>query len=87
MSAAPQLGNSVWEASKYCMDQMGQILSKANKSNQPMTAKISCQLDITEYGSEYFIFAFCPQLFPALSVVHDNERKHYNLLPKMEVMY
>ncbi|XP_044747862.1 patatin-like phospholipase domain-containing protein 2 isoform X2 [Coccinella septempunctata] len=53
MSAAPQLGNSVWEASKYCMDQMGQILSKANRSNQQMTAQISCQLDITEYGNNF----------------------------------
>lgn len=55
MSAAPQLGNSVWEASKFCMDQMGQVLSKVTRSNQQMTAQISCQLDITEYGNNFEI--------------------------------
>ncbi|KAL3267309.1 hypothetical protein HHI36_011440 [Cryptolaemus montrouzieri] len=53
MSAAPQLGNGVWEASKYCMDQMGQILNRVNKTRQQISAQISCQLAITEYGNKY----------------------------------
>ncbi|KAK9870801.1 hypothetical protein WA026_009760 [Henosepilachna vigintioctopunctata] len=53
MSAAPHVGNSVWGLSKYCMDQMGQILNKVNKTRQQITAKISCHLAITEYGNKY----------------------------------
>lgn len=51
MVAAPQLGNGVWEVSKYFMDQMGHVLYKVNKKRQQLSAKITCQLAITEYGA------------------------------------
>lgn len=50
MVAAPQLGNGAWELSKVFMDKLSYLLNKVNKKRQQLSAKITCQLAITEYG-------------------------------------
>ncbi|XP_044254020.1 patanin-like phospholipase domain-containing protein atgl-1 isoform X1 [Tribolium madens] len=50
MAAAPQVGNTVWDVSKYFMDQLSHILNRVNKKREQLSAKIICQLDVTEYG-------------------------------------
>lgn len=62
MAAAPQVGNGVWEFSKYFMDQMTSILNKVNKKRQQLSAKITCQLAITEYGGSKFDVESCQDL-------------------------
>ncbi|XP_019869560.1 patatin-like phospholipase domain-containing protein 2 isoform X2 [Aethina tumida] len=62
MVAAPQLGNGVWEVSKYFMDQMGHVLYKVNKKRQQLSAKITCQLAITEYGANKYDVESCQDL-------------------------
>lgn len=55
MAAAPQVGNTVWDVSKYFMDQLSHILSKVNKKREQISAKIICQLAVTEYGGSKFV--------------------------------
>ncbi|CAH0560430.1 unnamed protein product [Brassicogethes aeneus] len=62
MVAAPQLGSGVWEISKYFMDQMGHVLNKVNKKRQQISAKIICQLAITEYGGSKYDVESCREL-------------------------
>ncbi|XP_068908332.1 patatin-like phospholipase domain-containing protein 2 isoform X2 [Tenebrio molitor] len=50
MATAPQVGNTFWDVSKYFMDQLSHLLSKVNKKREQLSAKIICQLAITEYG-------------------------------------
>ncbi|XP_008191795.1 patanin-like phospholipase domain-containing protein atgl-1 isoform X1 [Tribolium castaneum] len=50
MAAAPQVGNTVWDVSKYFMDQLSHLLNKVNKKREQISAKIICQLAVTEYG-------------------------------------
>ncbi|KAJ8922499.1 hypothetical protein NQ315_007529 [Exocentrus adspersus] len=50
MAAAPQIGNSAWELSKFFMDKISYMLNKVNRKRQQISAKITCQLAITEYG-------------------------------------
>lgn len=50
MVAAPQVGNGAWELSKFFMDKMSHLLHKVNRKRQQISAKITCQLAITEYG-------------------------------------
>ncbi|XP_030755609.1 1-acylglycerol-3-phosphate O-acyltransferase Pnpla3-like isoform X1 [Sitophilus oryzae] len=50
MATAPQVGNTLWDVSKVVLDQMSNILSRVNKKRQQLSAKITCQLAITEYG-------------------------------------
>jgi hypothetical protein len=54
MATAPQVGNTFWDVSKYFMDQMSHLLSKVNKKREQLSAKIICQLAITEYGGSMF---------------------------------
>ncbi|XP_050505997.1 1-acylglycerol-3-phosphate O-acyltransferase Pnpla3-like isoform X4 [Diabrotica virgifera virgifera] len=49
MVAAPQLGNGAWELSKVFIDKMTFLLKKINRKRQQLSAKITCQLAITEY--------------------------------------
>ncbi|CAG9856648.1 unnamed protein product [Phyllotreta striolata] len=49
MVAAPQMGNGVWELSKVFMDKLSYLLNKINRKRQQLSAKITCQLAITEY--------------------------------------
>ncbi|RZC41980.1 Patatin domain containing protein [Asbolus verrucosus] len=50
MTAAPEVGNTFWDLSKYCMDQLSHLLNKVNTKREQLSAKIICQLAITEYG-------------------------------------
>ncbi|XP_065159937.1 patatin-like phospholipase domain-containing protein 2 isoform X2 [Atheta coriaria] len=50
MASAPIMGNGLWELSKYFMDQLAGVLNRVNSKRQQISAKITCQLDITEYG-------------------------------------
>ncbi|XP_050303227.1 1-acylglycerol-3-phosphate O-acyltransferase Pnpla3-like isoform X3 [Anthonomus grandis grandis] len=50
MAAAPQVSNSVYEITKVALYQISNLLNKVNKKSRQMSAKITCQLAITEYG-------------------------------------
>lgn len=56
-SVAPHFGNGMCDVAKYCIEQMSQILNKVNKTRQQISAQISCQLAITEYGNKYDVEA------------------------------
>ncbi|CAG9819778.1 unnamed protein product [Phaedon cochleariae] len=62
MAAAPQIGNGAWELSKFILDKMSNILGKFSRKSQQMSAKISCQLAITEYGGNKFDVEACQDL-------------------------
>lgn len=44
------MGSGLWQASKYLVDQLAAIVNKVNTKRQQLSAKIICQLNITEYG-------------------------------------
>ncbi|XP_066999744.2 1-acylglycerol-3-phosphate O-acyltransferase Pnpla3 isoform X2 [Anabrus simplex] len=46
ITAAPDL----WHVSKYFLDQLNDVLNNINKKRQQLSAKITCQLALTEYG-------------------------------------
>ncbi|XP_063914558.1 patatin-like phospholipase domain-containing protein 2 isoform X3 [Zophobas morio] len=50
MATAPQIGNTFWDMSKYFMDQVSHVLNKLNNKREQLSAKITCQLAVTEYG-------------------------------------
>lgn len=50
LGTAPHMGSTLWQVSKYFMDQVTNIVSKVNTKRQQLSAKIICQLNITEYG-------------------------------------
>ncbi|KAL1509177.1 hypothetical protein ABEB36_003953 [Hypothenemus hampei] len=50
LGAAPHVGNLLWDASRVVLDQVSNALNKVNRKSQQITAKITCQLAITEYG-------------------------------------
>ncbi|XP_018326374.1 1-acylglycerol-3-phosphate O-acyltransferase Pnpla3 isoform X2 [Agrilus planipennis] len=56
MSTTPQISNSLWDMSKFVIDQLTSILKKFYKK-QHVNAKITCHLDITEYGGKYDVEA------------------------------
>ncbi|CAH1966929.1 unnamed protein product [Acanthoscelides obtectus] len=62
MVAAPQLGNGAWEVSKFFMDKLSYLLSKVNSKRQQISAKITCQLAITEYGRNKYDVEACQAL-------------------------
>ncbi|VEN48457.1 unnamed protein product [Callosobruchus maculatus] len=62
MVAAPQLGNGAWEISKFFMDKMSYLLNKVNRKRQQISAKITCQLAITEYGGNKYDVEACQAL-------------------------
>ncbi|XP_057658021.1 1-acylglycerol-3-phosphate O-acyltransferase Pnpla3-like isoform X2 [Diorhabda carinulata] len=62
MVAAPQLGNGAWEVSKVLMDKMTFLLKKINRKRQQLSAKITCQLDITEYGKNNYDVESCQEV-------------------------
>ncbi|KAB0797303.1 hypothetical protein PPYR_08297 [Photinus pyralis] len=53
MSSTPRMGNTLWELSKFFMDQLSLLLHKVNVRQQ-LNAKISCQLAISEYGGNAY---------------------------------
>lgn len=59
MVAAPQVGNGVWELSKFFMEKVSYVLNKVNRKRQQISAKITCQLDITEYGGNKYDVEAC----------------------------
>ncbi|KAF7267490.1 hypothetical protein GWI33_019288 [Rhynchophorus ferrugineus] len=50
MATAPQVGNALWDVSKVVLDQMSNVLTRVNRKRQQISAKITCQLAITEYS-------------------------------------
>ncbi|XP_076273462.1 brummer isoform X5 [Rhynchophorus ferrugineus] len=50
MATAPQVGNTLWDVSKVVLDQMSNVLTRVNRKRQQISAKITCQLAITEYS-------------------------------------
>ena len=68
MATAPQIGNTFWDMSKYFMDQVSHVLNKLNNKREQLSAKITCQLAVTEYGgSKLKMFRLC--LFNAISSI------------------
>ncbi|XP_023011944.1 1-acylglycerol-3-phosphate O-acyltransferase Pnpla3 isoform X2 [Leptinotarsa decemlineata] len=59
MIAAPQVGNGVWDVSKILMDKLNHLLNRVNRKRQQISAKISCQLAITEYGGNKYDVESC----------------------------
>uniref|UniRef100_V5GTR4 triacylglycerol lipase n=1 Tax=Anoplophora glabripennis TaxID=217634 RepID=V5GTR4_ANOGL len=59
MVAAPQVGNGAWELSKFFMDKVSYVLNKVNRKRQQISAKITCQLAITEYGGNKYDVEAC----------------------------
>ncbi|CAH1106272.1 unnamed protein product [Psylliodes chrysocephalus] len=62
MMSAPQLGNGAWELSKVFMDKLSYLLNKINRKRQQLSAKITCQLAITEYGKNKYDVESCQDL-------------------------
>ncbi|KAF2905969.1 hypothetical protein ILUMI_00200 [Ignelater luminosus] len=62
MSTAPVMGNGLWDLSKFFTDQFSSLLSRVNSHRQQLTAKISCQLAITEYGGNKYDVESCQDL-------------------------
>lgn len=50
MATAPVMGNSLWDLSKFFMDNLSHVLNRLSSNRQYVSAKITCQLDIAEYG-------------------------------------
>lgn len=51
--AAPSIRNQLWHVSKYVLGQLNTVLrSKTVKRPPKMTANLSCQLALTEYGQQ-----------------------------------
>ncbi|XP_066141434.1 1-acylglycerol-3-phosphate O-acyltransferase Pnpla3-like isoform X2 [Euwallacea fornicatus] len=50
MATAPHVGNFLWDVSRVLLDQVSNVLNKVNRKRQQISAKITCQLAITEYG-------------------------------------
>lgn len=59
MVAAPQLGNGMWEFSKGILEKMSHLLNKVNRKRQQLSAKITCQLAITEYRASKYLLLYC----------------------------
>ncbi|CAG9766070.1 unnamed protein product [Ceutorhynchus assimilis] len=50
MASAPHVSNTLWDISKVMLDQVSNVLNRVNRKSQQVSAKITCQLAITEYG-------------------------------------
>lgn len=61
LAAAPVMGNSLWDMSKFIMDQMGTLLKKVHFNHQ-QHAKVTCQLAITEYGGSKYDIEACQNM-------------------------
>ncbi|CAG9836087.1 unnamed protein product [Diabrotica balteata] len=77
MVAAPQLGNGAWELSKVFIDKMTFLLKKINRKRQQLSAKITCQLAITEYGKNKFDVESCQD-------VQNGNKMNLNFTLKLE---
>lgn len=54
MTTTPSVGNKIWEASKYFLDQLSGAMNKMTNKPRQLSAKIACRLAITEYKGNYF---------------------------------
>lgn len=53
MMAAPSIRNQLWHVSKYVLGQLNTVLKSRTMKRPPkMTANLSCQLALTEYGQQ-----------------------------------
>ncbi|XP_034246089.1 1-acylglycerol-3-phosphate O-acyltransferase Pnpla3 isoform X1 [Thrips palmi] len=50
IALAPRMGNNLYLMSKFIMDEVSRLLKRMNKDRREMSAQITCQLAITEYG-------------------------------------
>lgn len=44
------MGNNLYLMSKFIMDEVSRLLKRMNRERREMSAQITCQLAITEYG-------------------------------------
>lgn len=49
MATTPSMGNKLWDVSKYFLDQLSGIVNKMSNKPRQLSAKIACQLALTEY--------------------------------------
>ncbi|XP_052120170.1 1-acylglycerol-3-phosphate O-acyltransferase Pnpla3 [Frankliniella occidentalis] len=50
IAMAPHMGNNLYLMSKFIMDEVSRLLKRMNRERREMSAQITCQLAITEYG-------------------------------------
>ncbi|XP_059482642.1 1-acylglycerol-3-phosphate O-acyltransferase Pnpla3-like isoform X2 [Neocloeon triangulifer] len=56
LSSAPHIGSNLRQLSQYLMENLATLISSVNNKREQLTAKISCNLAITEYrGTKYDI--------------------------------
>nr|CAD7199613.1 unnamed protein product [Timema douglasi] len=53
MAVSPQMGSNLWLASQYLIDQLAHFLYRMDKTRQQLTAKIICQLAVSQYTAKY----------------------------------
>ncbi|KAK9752169.1 Osteopetrosis-associated transmembrane protein 1 precursor [Popillia japonica] len=58
MTTTPSVGNKIWEASKYFLDQLSGAMNKMTNKPRQLSAKIACRLAITEYKDDLDIESF-----------------------------
>lgn len=50
IALAPRMGNNLYLMSKFIMDEVSRLLKRINRDRREISAQITCQLAITEYG-------------------------------------
>ncbi|GJQ86181.1 bmm [Trypoxylus dichotomus] len=58
MATTPSVGNKIWEASKYFLDRLSNVLNKVSNKPRQVSAKIACQLALTEYTDDLDVEAY-----------------------------
>ncbi|KAI4463341.1 calcium-independent phospholipase a2 ipla2 -related [Holotrichia oblita] len=58
MTSTPSVGNKIWEASKYFLNQLSGVMNKMTNKPRQLSAKIACRLAITEYKDDLDIEAY-----------------------------
>lgn len=57
MKNAPHFGSNLKQLSQFLIDNLATLISSVNSKREQLSAKISCNLAITEYrGSKFAIF-------------------------------
>ncbi|KRT85813.1 hypothetical protein AMK59_2297, partial [Oryctes borbonicus] len=58
MATTPSVGNKIWEVSKYFLDRFSDVINKVSTKPRQLSAKIACQLAITEYTDDLDVEAY-----------------------------
>nr|CAD7598163.1 unnamed protein product [Timema genevievae] len=53
LAVSPRMGSNLWLASQYLIDQLAHFLYRMDKTRQQLTAKIICQLAVSQYTAKY----------------------------------